>query len=353
MLNIFDRYLGKTIIKYVAMVVLVILFLDAFFTFLVETKYVQRHDTYSYADAVLFILFQLPSKLVELSPALVLIGCLMGMGALASNSELIAMRAAGLSKLRIILGCMKTGAILGVAVLLISQFVSPVTDSLAEKTQKFGAPSNHKVVRNFWSKNGDDFIHIGALSSEFALSDVDIYTVKDQTLLKHQNVQRANFVGGKWQLHNIKETRYSNTELVKTAIEQEVREQLIDADIYKTVRVEPQSLSITDLFRYGRYLRLNGLESSQYDRAFWKKLTQPLSILVMMFIAMPFVFAHQRKGNVGTRLVLGIMFGIGYYIISELFGNLGVVYHVPVLVSALLPVIVFSCIGFFLLRKQH
>ena len=112
-------------------------------------------------------------------------------------------------------------------------------------------------------------------------------------------------------------------------------------------------MTMSELYRYIDYLQDNGLDAAPYQKAFWKKITGPLSILVMMLIAMPFVFSNSRAGNAGARMIIGIMFGMGYHVFSEMLSNLGQVYGVPVLFGAFAPLFVFTVIGFVLLKRSE
>lgn len=352
MLSILDRYIAAVILKYSAMVTVVILFLDAFFAFLIQIKRVAKNALYGYLDAVLYIGLQMPSKIVDLSPALVLIGTLLGMGALASNSEINAMRAAGMSKLKIIVSCFKTGAIIGAVLLLFSQFVTPFADVAAKRHIDTSLGRSVAKVHDFWSKNNDEYIRIASLDSKFNLTGVVIYKIEQGQLKTQQLVERAHYANGKWHLNQVQTINFAADKISQSNSPQLQRESLIDADIYKTMRKQPQNISLTDLYRYVSYLQSNNLQSANYQRALWKKLIQPFSILVMIFISMPFVFSNQRAGNAGARLVLGIVFGISYYIISELVGNMGMVYNVPAWLATILPVLIFMSFGVLLLLRQ-
>ena len=353
-MGLFDRYLARSILAATSLVLLVIIFLDAFFGFIGETKYVSRYASYEYAHALAYVIMRIPGKVIEFLPTITLIGSLLGLGALASNSELTALRAAGMSRGRIIWGGMKTGLLIGLFMLSIGEFVSPKSEVHAEN---FRAQHQGKKVstelRNFWSRNGDDFIHIEQAKPDFKLAGVTIFNTAQQQLLSKQTAKEAQLVNNKWQLSVVSEKRYQEMEVQTLVDHKRQSSHIIDADLFDVASVKPRNMPLSALNDYVEYLDANALESSAYRKAFWKKITGPLSILVMMLIAMPFVFGNRRTGNAGARLVLGIMFGMAYYIASEMLSNLGQVYNVPVLLSAFTPLLVFTVLGFVLLQRSE
>ena len=353
-MGLFDRYLARSILAATFLVLLVIVFLDAFFGFIGESKYVARYESYGYWHALAYIFMRIPGKVIEFLPTITLIGSLLGLGALASNSELIALRAAGMSRGRIIWGGMKTGVLIGLCMLLIGEYVTPKSEVRAAtfRAQHQGKPVNTEL-RNFWARNGDDFVHVAHAKPGYRLSGVKVFTVNEQALVSKQEIREAQFLDEQWQLAHVTEKQYQEDNITTLFDYVRERKQLIETDLFEVASVKPRNMPLTALDDYIRYLDDNALESSTYRKAFWKKITGPLSILVMMLIAMPFVFANRRAGNAGARLVLGIMFGMAYYIASEMLGNLGQVYNVPVLLSAFTPLLVFTVIGFVLLQRSE
>lgn len=353
-MGLFDRYLARSILAATLLVLLVIVFLDAFFGFIGESKYVARYESYGYWHALAYIFMRIPGKVIEFLPTITLIGSLLGLGALASNSELIALRAAGMSRGRIIWGGMKTGLLIGFCMLLIGEFVTPKSEVRAAtfRAQHQGKPVNTEL-RNFWARNGSDFVHITHAKPGYTLSGVKVFTVSEQALISKQEIREAQFLGEQWALAHVTEKQYQQESIETVFDYTREKKSLIETDLFEVASVKPRNMPLTALDDYIQYLDDNALESSAYRKAFWKKITGPLSILVMMLIAMPFVFANRRAGNAGARLVLGIMFGMAYYIASEMLGNLGQVYNVPVLLSAFTPLLVFTVIGFVLLQRSE
>ena len=353
-MGLFDRYLARAILAATVLVLAVILFLDAFFGFIGESKYVSRYEAYTYWHALGYIFLRMPGKVIEFLPTITLIGSLLGLGALASNSELTAMRAAGMSRGRIIWGGMKTGILIGIGMLLLGEYVTPKSEvrAAAFRAQHHGKPITSEL-RNYWAKNGGDFVYIEQAKPGLRLSGIKVFSTKEQQLLAKQEVREAQHVDDLWELSHVTERQYDDLQVTKKFDYTSKRVDLIDTDLFEVASVKPRNMSLGALNDYIEYLDENALEASSYRKAFWKKITGPLSILVMMLLAMPFVFANRRAGNAGARLVLGIMFGMAYYIASEMLGNLGQVYNVPVLIGAFTPLLAFTVLGFVLLHRSQ
>ena len=111
---------------------------------------------------------------------------------------------------------------------------------------------------------------------------------------------------------------------------------LVPEGMLDVLRIGPEEMSGRDLYQYIQYMRSNDLDGSNYELAFLNRFIHPLTILVMMFIAVPFLFAHQRGGGAGQQLFIGVVLGVGFFLLNLLCNQLGVVYGIPVLLSALL-----------------
>lgn len=106
-----------------------------------------------------------------------------------------------------------------------------------------------------------------------------------------------------------------------------------------------------ELWAYINYLHDNTLESQHYRLAFWKKVFQPLAILAMVFLAIPFILGPLRQSSAGFRLLVALIVGFVFYVANALFGPLSIVYHLPPYWAALLPSLICMLVGGLLLRR--
>ena len=144
---------------------------------------------------------------------------------------------------------------------------------------------------------------------------------------------------------------FSHDQVESKKIESEVWQKLLNPDLFNVVSVEPDNMSAIDLFKYSRYLKNNDLDSSHYELAFWIKVFTPISSLVMLLIALPFIFGSQRSSGAGNRMLMGLLLGIGFYLLNRMVNHLGQVNHVYPFVSASAPILFAAMISFYALRK--
>ena len=105
------------------------------------------------------------------------------------------------------------------------------------------------------------------------------------------------------------------------------------------------------LHSYIKYRLQSGLDASGDKFAFWQRIFAPFATLVMVLLAIPFVFGLLRNATMGLRMLVGMIFGFGFYILHQFVGPMSIVYHVPPILAALLPSLIFAAIGSMLLFK--
>ena len=352
-MRIIDNYIARAVISGTLMVLLVLGALLAFVDFVSEMDDVGKGQ-YSMLDAALFVLLSLPKRLYEIFPTAVLIGSLLSLGTLAGNSEFTVMRAAGVSIMRIVFSVLRAGFILLVFIALIGELVVPISERQA---QTLRAEDLQQTIRlagegGFWARDGQRFLHVNHVLPGMSLGQVNIYELsKDNKLLKVTNVKSAHYINDQWRLDGIKQTDFSHDQVESKKIESEVWQKLLNPDLFNVVSVEPDNMSAIDLFKYSRYLKNNDLDSSHYELAFWIKVFTPISSLVMLLIALPFIFGSQRSSGAGNRMLMGLLLGIGFYLLNRMVNHLGQVNHVYPFVSASAPILFAAMISFYALRK--
>ncbi|MGE6473348.1 LptF/LptG family permease, partial [Serratia proteamaculans] len=123
-------------------------------------------------------------------------------------------------------------------------------------------------------------------------------------------------------------------------------------DKLAVVTVKPEELSLSGLYDYVSYLKTSEQDASRYDLALWRKITQPFSIAVMMLMALSFIFGPLRSVTMGARILSGVIAGFTFYISSEFFGPLSLVYGIPPVFGAVAPSLVFLSVAVMLLRRK-
>jgi len=147
------------------------------------------------------------------------------------------------------------------------------------------------------------------------------------------------------------EQRFTPTGVHTHTTEKKVDAELLDPKFIDIASVKPEQLSIPELSELIHYQRSNGLNTEKFELAYWKRFSAPVSALVMLLLAMPFLFGSQRGGGAGQRVFIGIIAGIAFFLINKVLNQLGTVYGISPLLSAFSPALVVLGVSVFALRK--
>lgn len=352
-MNRIDRYIFKTVASTALIGILVLLVLETFLELLAQMEDVGRGN-YDIPIMIEYLLLTLPRRTYETFPMALLLGGLLGMGTLANGSELIVMRAAGLSKLRLVGAALKAGFILSLLALVLGEFIAPYTEQKAQELRS-NAIAEAITIRGgkgFWAKDGNRFISVQAMMPGIRLVDIHVYEVdKNANLILMGYAQGARYSRGHWILDGVSRStirpdRVITEHLISTAVDS-----VISPAMLKVLAADPQDLSIRDLLIYIDYLQTNGLDTKPYQLAFWTKVIAPFSNLAMLFIAMPFVFGSQRIAGTGQRLTIGVLLGLLFYLGNRMVGNVVLLYGYPPFLGAALPTLLFFAAGMYALHR--
>ncbi len=354
-MNRIDRYIFRAVLSTALIALLVLLGLETFFTLLTELADVGTGD-YGTVEVLRYLLLSTPQRIYQAFPMALLLGGLLGMGALAQSSELVAMRAAGFSLMRLVLAALQAGLLLGLVGLGVGEFLAPDAQYAAEELRAVAKSQNRAIRRGrgFWARDGNYFINVNGVLPGVRLAGISIYELDDQADLKSVLwAEWARYDRDHWVLVNVRRSTMAPEQVVTETREFLHVESVITPGMLDVLAADPEDLAIRDLLIYSDYLTRNGLDAGEYRLAFWTKVLGPLSSLAMLFIAMPFVFTSQRSAGVGQRLVVGIILGLLFYLGNRLLGNVVLLYGLPPLVGALLPSLLFFGVGTWLLARMR
>ncbi|MEI2772554.1 MAG: LPS export ABC transporter permease LptG [Candidatus Competibacter sp.] len=352
-MSILDRYIFRTVAGATLVALLVLLLLEAFLGLLVELEQVGKGH-YDFVAAIHYVMLIQPQRLYELFPMALLVGGLLGMGALASGSELVVMRAAGLSLNRLTRSVLQAGFLLSLLVLVIGEFAAPPLEQLADEQRAIAKGEDLAIRggRGFWARDGGYFIHVRGVLPRFRLADIHIFKVDPESRLEEVTAaQSARYQGGHWLLEGIDGSILDSDTVQTKRLDNLSLASTISPKILDVLATNPSDLSIRDLLTYVDYLERNGLDAQNYRLALWRKLLAPLVYLAMLVIAMPFVFGPQRSAGTGQRLLIGLLLGLAFFLINYLLGNVVLLYGHPPLAGAILPPLLFLMAGFLALHR--
>jgi lipopolysaccharide export system permease protein len=347
-----DRYIGTQVFFAILTVLGVIVGLALLFAFIDEMGDIE--GGYGLQGAAWYVFLTLPRRVYEMLPMAALIGCLIGLGSLASNSELTIMRAAGVSIGRIVWAVMKPMLVLMLAGILIGEYLAPWSENQAQADRAMaqGSGEAQSSRRGLWHRQGEEFVHINAVQPNGVLFGVTRYRFDGQRhLLSSSFARRAQYQGDHWQLENVATTHFRerSTEVVKTPNERWEVE--LNPQLLGTVVLEPEALSVTGLWRYIHYLAEQGLNNGQYWLAFWSKVLQPAVTAALVLLAISFIFGPLRSVTLGQRVFTGVVVGFVFRIAQDLLGPSSLVFGFSPLFAVLIPAAVCALAGVWLLRR--
>jgi len=347
-----DRYIGKSVLLAIVAVLGIILGLASLFALIDELN--DLSATYTFLDAGSFVLLTAPRRLYDMLPMAALIGCLIGLGSLASSSELTIMRAAGVSIGRIVWAVMKPMLVLMLVGLLIGEYVAPVTENKAQADRSLaqGGGEAQSSKRGMWHRQGEEFVHINSVQPNGLLLGVTRYRFDAERKIQTSSfARRAQYVEGKWMLNDVSTTyfRGDHTEVVKSP--EEVWDVSVTPELLNTVVLAPESLSITGLWDYIHYLADQGLNNSRYWLAFWTKVLQPLVTAALVLMAISFIFGPLRSVTLGQRVFTGVLVGFVFRIAGDLLGPSSQVFGFPPLLAVVIPAGICALAGLWLMRR--
>ena len=301
----------------------------------------------------------MPKDIEIFFPMAALLGALLGLGTLAQRSELVVMQAAGFTRMQVALSVMKTAIPLVLLTMAIGEFVAPQGEQMARnfRAQQLYGGALVSTQSGLWAKDGNNFIYIERVKGDNEIDGVSIYSFNDDRRLQSvRYAATAKWDKDKklWVLSQVDESNLTDPKQItgSQSLGGEWKTNLTP-DKLGVVALDPDALSITGLYDYSKYLKQSGQEAGRYQLNMWSKIFQPLSVAVMMLMALSFIFGPLRSVSMGVRVVTGISFGFLFYVLDQIFGPLSLVYGLPPIFGAILPSFAFFAISLFMLIKRR
>lgn len=353
-MRILDVYIGRIIASTTFLTLAVFVSLSGIIKFVEQMRSVGK-GSYDLSHAALYVLYAVPTDVEMFFPMSALIGGLIGIGMLASNSELVVMQAAGLSRFDIIKSVMKSATVLIIISMIIGEWVSPKGEAAARqvKAQAISGGSLISGDGGTWAKDGDYFVHIKEIQDTGTLNGVQIYRFgEDLKLSSWLSAERATFQNKSWLLIDVVDTFIDEQQVTSEKLANKEWLSSLTPDKLGVVTVKPELLSIRGLLNYLDYLDANQQDPSRYQLAFWRKLVQPITLAVMLLVALSFIFGPLRSVSMGARIMMGVATGILFFITNQVLGSLSLVYQLPAMFGALMPSLLFTAVAIYFLKKK-
>ncbi len=299
-------------------------------------------QVYQLSHSLLYVALLWPSRIYELMPISVLIGTIMVMARMAKTSEFTILRTSGLDPWRALRLLLVIGSVFVVLSFAVGDYLSPVTQRTAQLLKakyqgritvgQTGAWLKEKQLYNNY------VVNVRALSPANEMQGIRIYEYDNKGLVVSlTEAGAAQFAADQsWTLLNAERTEFfirPSTDRLNKALETAsmTRTRLdslrwpteISAEMVSVALLKPDQMATIDLFNYVQHLKSNGQSAQRYEIEFWKKVFYPLSCLVMVILSLPFAYLHSRAGGIPTYVFAGVMIGISFFLLNNVFGYIG------------------------------
>ncbi|HEY0973973.1 MAG TPA: LPS export ABC transporter permease LptG [Solimonas sp.] len=354
-MSLITRHLVAHILGFTAIVGLALVAIYTFISFVAEIDEAGQGG-FGIAQLLAYSLLMMPAGLYTLMPVIALLGTLMGLGALASQNEITAMRAGGVTLLRIGAAALLAGILLGGLAVMLGDWLAPA-GTQAARNYRSEARSGVAVgvaARPIWLRDGEHVLHIRRLLAEDHIAEIEIYSLHpDLSLASVMRAGEGRYENGGWQLRDVRRTRFEDGRTVSDEATEAQWPGRITPEVLRLFVLEANSLSTPGLMRLIDYMDVNGLDAGSYRLSLWRKLMAPLTVMAMMLFAVPFVLGSQRDSGAGQRVLIGILIGLGFYVVNEVTASLGQLYAWPPVLAAGLPTLLLATLAVQRLRRAR
>ena len=351
-MRLLNRYIRSAAISSTGVVMMVLLAVETLMELLGQLKHIDRYQ-YDILKVVLYVMMQLPFDLYQLFPIAGFLGCLIGLGRLATNSELIVMRTVGVSVAQITWSVLKAAFWMILVVTIVGEVFAPGLQSYSEHMRaKAMHTGSQGLASGVWLRDGTTFFHLGSVSATKKVKNVVAFTFNDKReLTKATYAKNGKYARGHWRLFNAKVSNFGKDKVTVNKVKNLSLSLVFDPVLYKQGEKSVDQLSVKTLYQSILYREHAMLDTEQYKFTFWQRVVQPITTAVMICLGVPFVFGSLRSASTGLRVMTGVIVGFGFYMLNQFLGPLTLVYQLPPVFAALAPTLLFSLACVILLRR--
>jgi len=337
-MTLLRTYLVMAVLRGVATVLSVLIAVTCVIEFVQQLNDVGTGD-YGVQQALIYIGLRIPRTVFTTLPIAALIGALLSLGNLAVHRELVVMRASGVSSWQLLSAVGLAGFVLALLMVLLGESLAP---SLGAYASEMRTRAMHEEIalakgRATWLREGDRIVSLRRQAGDIGYGGgVLMFELgAGQTLKEIARADSANFdSANRWILSKYAETSFAESGATVGTEHESSEAQGLNPDLLELSVVREDLLDTPSLVRYIDYLRANSLDAHRYLVAYWSRLANVASVIVMTVLALPFVFGGLRSAGAGARLVVGLIIGLAYYVGSQVLTSGGEVYRLDPLIIA-------------------
>jgi lipopolysaccharide export system permease protein len=356
MFGTLDRYILRSVLAGVGMVVLVLLSLGGLFLLIGQQDDIGV-GRYTAVSALQFVVLNLPQQAWELLPISALIGALIGLGNLARGSELIVMRTSGLSIWRVARPVVAAGLILALLGALIGEAIAPTLEQYARQQKAFAKFNDVSVAASgdAWVRDGNLLVNVERQTGESQFGGMMVYEIAadGRLLAMGRAVSARAGSNGSWSLEQYAETRFDAARITSSRAPRRELSSNVTAEFLGIAASSPSQLPARALWSMVSHLEANGLDSREPRFAFWSRISRTLAPIFAVLLALPFVFGSLRSSGAGARVALGLILGIAFFLLQRMLESGAMVFEGNPALFAWLPTLLMAAAALLLIRRTR
>ena len=357
-MKIRERYIRKTLFGFTLVILVIWLSIYSFFTFLSEMSSIGQVN-YTTLEAFRYIALQIPEVTYKHASPVILLGCVLGMGHLATTSQLLVLRVSGVSIFKLTILTIKTALIFVIAIIAVGEIFAPIASEEAKKgrAKALGESFASQSQEGFWIRDGENFINVqknidGKLFSGLTIIEVNSSN-KISTVLTSEN---AIFDGKSIVMNNAEIFSINNSKDINDISfkERNSYNKIVsfDQDLIDSLKKEPEELTTWNIIKQIQFLSDNKLRSGIFEVELYKRLIKPFTLVAMILLSMLFVFGATRDVTLGRKIFFGVSLGLSFELLSRIGSAMALSFDFNPVMSAVLPTIVVMVIAIILLIQK-
>jgi lipopolysaccharide export system permease protein len=352
-----DRYIMQQFLGGIFPVLFLLLALFSFMALAEQLEDIGKGD-FTMPDALMVVFLTTPKRIVELLPVTALLGGLLGLGAMANNHEITAIRSHGLSKTRIARTVSLLAIVLALCITALQFLVVPGFEreaaQLHGKTiqQSANGPQNDSA---FWTRNGGYVIRVNEVRFDRTLSDIEIYSIVDEGGISQLlQASSADYAGDdNWLLSGVVNSELLQTQVLESTHDSMLWKNLLSAEQASVLMLPLEALAPNDLYKTIQNLKSNQLDTHTYEIVFWQQVSLLPGLMAMALLSLPFLLGATRAVSASQRAMIGGLIGIGFYLVQQLSGHLAGLFGMNPALVIMTPSLLLLAIAIAAIRRKN
>jgi lipopolysaccharide export system permease protein len=343
-------YLAKTfIVRILAVLVMLVLVLQML-DLLQTSGEILKHPGNGEAELVRYVSLRFPQLVARFLPYSVLLATILTMTTFSQNSEVVAMKAAGLSAHQILAPLMLTAAVVaGLSFAFNERIVTRATATLkAWDEAEFGPiPPDTTRRSNVYLNDGNDVLLISRIDGSgrsAVLHGVTFYDRDGAGMIQREyRAPLARYANPGWRLENARVFDVGKVEA--RPVPQAVVARGVLPEQLLVRRIDPDAEPLPQLSRSIHALKEAGRRTAELEGKWWHKISGPLAALLMPLLGAVAGFGLARSGKLFARAVVGMVLGFAYFVVENTALAMGGFGGYPPLLAAWGPFVLFLLVG--------